>query len=134
MKYQNERRKKDPEKFRLRAKDAGYSRRRYAAERDEVLKQMRESTTRLQAMTATAPRNGYEWTGPELELLLTRDDLSNFELARHLGRTYYATCSKRNQLKREQETAIGETRSMRLAGVPKQPGTGEQVHSKGKKK
>lgn len=42
---------------------------------------------------ATAHHHGDEWTGPELEIIVTRDDLSLPQLARLLGRTFMATAS-----------------------------------------
>jgi len=70
---------------------------RYAADPTGVRQQMKESALTQQRQTAdVAHRNKSEWTGPELELLLTRDDLSNRELALMLGRTYYAVCRRRS--------------------------------------
>ena len=123
--YHAAKRKENPERFRARAKLKGYSRRRYEQHGETVREQIRESSLKLQSVTTNANRNGYEWTGPELEALLT-SHLSNVELAKLLGRTYYATCRKRNQLRREQEHNL-QTRLVRLAGVAKQPGTGVQV-------
>jgi hypothetical protein len=59
---------------------------------------------------ADAHRHGYEWTGPELELL-SRSDLSARQLAAILGRTTYAVQFQRQKLRRE------EPRSIKLAGI-----------------
>ena len=50
----------------------------------------REATARRRSLP-DAPRRGYQWTGPELEILATRDDLSPREKAQLLGRTVRAT-------------------------------------------
>lgn len=53
----------------------------------------------------TASRRGYQWTGPEFELL-ARDDLSNVQLAEMLGRTFHAVRFMRHQLKRQLPRAV----------------------------
>jgi len=69
-------------------------------------------SARLQAGTAQgAARNGYRWTGPELELLDTRSDLSISELAELLGRTYHAVREARRSLKTDPRKDF-------LAGTP----------------
>lgn len=56
---------------------------------------------RQQESLARASRNGYVWTGAELELLATRDDLTRHELAEMLGRTFAAVTLKRAQVKKD---------------------------------
>lgn len=108
----------DIEVSRSREKASGRSAERYSQNRDAVIRQIREAAILLQNGTIDqAHRNGATWTGPELELLITRDDLSHSDLALMLGRTYYAVARKRNQLRREQGLPGGGTKVVRLAGV-----------------
>jgi hypothetical protein len=46
------------------------------------------------------PRSGYQWTGPEFEII-TRDDLSVRQAALMTGRSMAAVQVKRNRLKNE---------------------------------
>lgn len=56
---------------------------------------------KAQAETQDVARsNGAEWTMPELELL-ERDDVSNLDCARMLGRTYSAVATMRWRLRTE---------------------------------
>lgn len=65
----------------------------------------------------TAHRRGNQWTGPELEIA-SRTDISVTEIAKMLGRTYFAVVSKRKALK-------VDPRAVALAGnIPNpKPGT-----------
>jgi uncharacterized protein YfaS (alpha-2-macroglobulin family) len=45
----------------------------------------------------TATRYGYQWTGPELEIVC-RDDLTAAEMAALLGRTVAAVSTKRKRI------------------------------------
>lgn len=57
-----------------------------------------------------ASRQGFEWTGVELETL-TRDDLTTREMARLLRRTYGATAMQRQRIRTD-------PRKARMAGLP----------------
>lgn len=57
-----------------------------------------------------AVRSGYQWTGPELELVATRRDLAVAELARMLGRSHAAVASQRQRIQ-------VDPRKSRLAGA-----------------
>lgn len=101
----------------------------------DSVKRHRESlVNRIQQSTlTTAERSGQPWTGPELEVIATRDDLSSSQLAKQLGRTYHATRLMR--LKLRQEEREGQTKLIKLAGHSRpgeQPGTGDQVHQREK--
>lgn len=68
--------------------------------------------TRQQSMEAGIPRNhGKLWTGPELELVVTRTDLPLTELARRLGRTRTAVALARLR-------ATHDPKYVQVAGVP----------------
>ena len=69
------------------------------------------NTKRRQAATSErASRNGYEWTGAEMELV-TRDDIPLQELAFSLSRSYAAVATMRARIQR------GEPKLMRVLGV-----------------
>jgi hypothetical protein len=51
-----------------------------------------------------AGRRYYQWTGPELEMLL-REDLTNAQLAEALGRTYAAVTQMKTQVRRDPRKA-----------------------------
>lgn len=57
-----------------------------------------------------ARRNGYQWTGPELEIV-AREDLTVKQAALMLGRTFYAVETQRKKLR------SGDPKTTRLAGV-----------------
>jgi len=61
----------------------------------------RERRRAQQAATLGAPRWGYEWTGPELEIVATRDDLSVVEQATLLGRTARAVQKARDRVRHD---------------------------------
>jgi hypothetical protein len=73
------------------------------AELDEETKRQKIAANRprMKAINdeslAGARRRGYQWTGPELEVL-SRRDLTNREVAEMLGRSYYGVVHKRRQL------------------------------------
>lgn len=52
------------------------------------------------ATRARAVRNGMQWTGAEMEILMQHPDTPAKELAVMLGRTYAATCLRRSVLTR----------------------------------
>jgi hypothetical protein len=72
---------------------------RYATDRDALL---------------SNPRRYAEWTGPELETVM-RDDLSLYEIAELVGRSYSSVVRARSQLRH------GDARMRRLAGLPPMP-------------
>lgn len=65
-----------------------------------------------EATRPNASRWGYLWTGPELELVYTRNDLSPEQLARMLGRTKSAVESARTAVRKD-------PRKRFLAGAPR---------------
>ncbi|MEU0468948.1 hypothetical protein ABZ215_33505 [Amycolatopsis sp. NPDC006131] len=67
-----------------------------------------------EATKSEARRNGYEWTGPELEILC-RDDLTAKEKAFMTGRTYYAVAQQIHLMN------IGDRGKLNLAGVRNLP-------------
>ena len=58
----------------------------------------------------TARRNGFQWTGPELELI-ARSDLTAEQASAMLGRTYFAVVRMRRRLR-------VEPKLVNLAGLP----------------
>lgn len=73
--------------------------------------------TRAQKQELTkreARRNGYEWTGPELEIL-SRPDLTAREKALMMGRTYFAVAQQIHVMN------TGDTRKVNLAGLTNNP-------------
>jgi hypothetical protein len=63
------------------------------------------------ASVAAAAKHGQEWTGPELETVATRDDLSVKELAAMLGRSLAAVRSMRHKVRHDPI-------KKRIAGAP----------------
>lgn len=47
------------------------------------------------------PRNGYQWTGPELEIAVERDDLTAQQAGLLIGRSLYAVSHVRQRARRE---------------------------------
>lgn len=89
-----------------RAVDAEYDQR----VRELARRASRKSIDKNQAETLpTASRNGHEWTGPELELVL-REDLTVKEISLMIGRTFAATAHARHR-------ARTDPKFIRLAGV-----------------
>lgn len=70
-----------------------------------------KTNDRLEALApaATAPRWGYQWTGPELEIA-SRPDLSALQVAQMIGRTVHAVRTARQRMK-------ADPRFITLAGV-----------------
>ena len=69
--------------------------------REQALGHDRRRLAAAQARTTdNARRRGYVWTGPELEIA-ARDDLTVAEIARMLGRTYYAVVTARHRIRRD---------------------------------
>lgn len=56
---------------------------------------------RYVAEVGDTPHYGDVWTGAELEIVATRDDLSRVELARMLGRTVYAVSGARTRVRHD---------------------------------
>jgi hypothetical protein len=85
---------------------------RYAADPEGARRRRRASQAASQANTiATAQRQGYVWTGPELEVA-ARTDLTVEQAALMLGRTYNAVASARARIRTD-------PRYDRLAGLHK---------------
>ena len=74
---------------------------------NEVWRQARQSRTR-----PVAKKHFYQWTGPELEVLMRDDGLSLEEKAFMLGRTYFAAGAMRRK-------CLIDPRKMKLAGMPR---------------
>lgn len=75
---------------------------RYRENRDSELQRSTAHAKKLNEATIPSARRSAEslqWTGPELELVATRDDLTVSELASMLGRTYYAVTRKRCEVR-----------------------------------
>lgn len=70
----------------------------------------RDRAVNAEVRQTKAHRNGYQWTGPELEIA-SRDDLSTAEVAEMIGRTIFAVRQMRHKLK-------VDPRKINLAGIP----------------
>jgi hypothetical protein len=80
-------------------------------------------TQRHQEETKPRARRHYaQWTGPELELL-SRSDLSTRDIARLIGRSYYAVETKRRDLGKE--PALDLVAGVSRAGHPARLASGE---------
>lgn len=90
-----------------------YRRSNYADNADRERARVKAHISRVnQLAREKAGRHGYEWTGPELEMV-GRRDLTSVELAEKLGRTVLAVQNMRAKINRE------DPRTLLLLGVPR---------------
>lgn len=75
----------------------------------DELRRSRAAAQRAEGLAAH-PRWGLQWTGPELELVATRTDLTHAELARMLGRTVAGVAAARHRV-------INDPKTRNAAGV-----------------
>jgi hypothetical protein len=76
---------------------------------DRQAQYVREQAERI----GTADKYGYMWTGAELEIVVTRRDLTLTQLAKLLGRTRQAVISARHRATRDPKWSM-------VAGVSRQ--------------